>query len=120
MAKVKNPLASISARGAVGKLIIFTADAVRQSARGWHKPTGTPSASQQTRRAKYTACAAAWNALTSEQKAAYDAEANLKKITSYNAYMGGCLLTTQPTCLTSWDAGETTWDAGATNWDCNL
>ena len=48
---------------------------------------GTASEDQLAQRAKYLAAVAAWNALTSEQKAVYNSEAAGLPLTGYNLFL---------------------------------
>lgn len=57
-------------------------------------PSNTPD--QITWRAKYAACVVDWNALTPEQQAAYQEDADKRKITAFNQFMSDCLLEVPP------------------------
>ena len=52
--------------------------------------SNTPS--QIAWRAKYAGCVTTWNELNDEEKAAYQEDADKKKITAFNQFMSSCLL----------------------------
>jgi len=57
-------------------------------------PSKTPS--QETWRNRYATCVVDWNAKTPEQKEVYQEDANKRKITAFNQFMSGCLITIGP------------------------
>jgi len=74
-------------------------------------PSNTPD--QITWRARYAACVVTWNALTPEQKAAYQEDADKRRITAYNQFLSECLTVPAEKLyeryITNDDAGSRMW-----------
>jgi hypothetical protein len=117
MAKVTGPLHSITASGSIGGTLTMLRQSMRNIAKKKSKPGGQPSAAQLARRAAYKTAAAAWSALTTEQKAAWKPAADAAQITPFNAYMRAMLRAWQAGGASPWDNGATSWDAGASIWN---
>lgn len=117
MAKLTNPLFSISATGSLSKTLNYQMQAGQPIARKWHKPLALVSPSQLTQRDKYITAVANWILLSQLEKAAFEPLARYKRITPFNAYLSIQLQPEPPLLGTIWDAGLTTWDSNTTLWD---
>jgi hypothetical protein len=116
MAKIKNPLMSITAAGSIGSLLTYSTTTSSPVAKRMSAPAKRTSAAQQARRVIYLDAVTTWNALTATEKAAYSAQAEPLKITGYNLFLSQHIAPTPP-AGTLWDGGATSWDGGATSWD---
>lgn len=116
MAKVKNPLFSLTAHGSVARRFTMQRQQGRQHCKTWAKPSGQPSAAQQLRRATFKQAAATWAALTPAERAPYQEQAKAENITAWNAYARACLLALPQGNITTWDHPRTVWDNDATAW----
>lgn len=116
MAKIKNPLMSITAAGSIGSLLTYSTTTSSPVAKRMSAPAKRTSTAQQAQRNKYLEAIATWKALTDEEKAEYSARAERLKITGYNLYLSETIAPPTPTG-TLWDGGATRWDGGGTLWD---
>lgn len=116
MAKVKGPLHSLTASGTVGGTLTLLRQFRTDIAKKKSRPSGQPSAAQLARRAFYQQAAADWMALTVPQKAAYNAAADARQITPFNAYMSARLATFTGGAGIAWDNGAAQWDGGSAVW----
>lgn len=116
MAKVSNPLMSMSAAGSIGSMLTYSTTTSSPVAKRMSAPAKRTSTAQQARRALYLDAVSSWNALTDIEKTAYSEAAAPLKITGYNMYLSQHIAP-PPSAGTIWDDGETTWDGGATLWD---
>ena len=116
MAKITNPLHSLTASGSVAALITYRHTAARAIAHRLPAASKSATAAQLARRALYAAGCAAWQALTPEEKAAWAATGEVVNLSGFSLYIKTYLLT-PPAAGTIWDGGATTWDGGATTWD---
>ena len=114
MAKVTNPLMSLSATGALAGQIIFAglhsgtrAYALRQA-----KVTGAPA-----RKQRYRDGCTAWQALSPQDKSTWTTTGQYDRLNGFQAFMRNWLNTWAPTAGTTWDGGLTTWDGGLTIFD---
>lgn len=57
-------------------------------------------------RAKYAACVAQWNDLTPEEQAAYQEDADKRRITAFNQFMSACLLVTAEALFERYITGD--------------
>lgn len=114
MAKLTNPLMSLSATGALAGQIIFAglnggtrAYALRQA-----KVTGAPA-----RKQRYREGCTAWQALTPEQQNNWRERGKPERLNGFQAFMRDWLNSWSPVTHTIWDGGLTTWDGGLTIFD---
>lgn len=77
MALVTGPLLSMSASGSVGKAITFSNAKGAPVARGYKVPSNPNTAAQQAQRAFMAYAVAAWKALSSDAKTAFNLRASL-------------------------------------------
>lgn len=87
MAKITNPLFSMSASGSIGDAVTFTQTARGAVAKRFSKPSGLPAAGQVAQRAAYAAAVASWNALPAQDKAAWTITGKARGVSGYNAYL---------------------------------
>jgi len=91
MAKINGPLMSQEARGQFGKKLTFQKRPSGNVVYGYSKPGDLgpfdPSAIQIARRAKYADGVSVWNNLTTQQKAQYETQADILRITAFNYFM---------------------------------
>lgn len=88
MAKVKHPLLSSEARGALGRAMIFQHQRVAGAiVKGYAVPSGPAAASQLAQRALYRTALDGWAALDDEGRAAYAARAEGQNLLGINLYI---------------------------------
>lgn len=93
MAKVKNPLMSLSAAGTLGNLLTF------QTQNGQARCTMKPSTSQnapQATRDKYRAACAAWQLLSDGQRSTWNNLGKALSLTGFNVFMRDAMRAAQP------------------------
>ena len=110
MAKVKVPLGSFSASGAIAKTLSFRKALGRHIVSRFHKPNDyrkkDPSVSQLTQRALYSAGVVAWNVLSQNEKDDYAIDALPKHLTGFNLFMKEYLLTPIVTTFRLLETGD--------------
>ena len=94
MAKPKNPLLSLGARGTIGDVLTFQKRGRLTIARQKPIPTDPQTDLQLAQRQVYREAVAAWNALTPEEKEAY--RGVCPGLTPYQCYMKTALAVTPP------------------------
>lgn len=114
MAKVTRPLLSLSASGAFARSLIFQGTGAKATVKKWAVPSQPRPTIVTTRRNHYSNAAAAWNLLSSQDKAAWNETGAVRKITGFNAYLSNELKNI-PSGV-SWDGGTASWDSGTTVW----
>jgi hypothetical protein len=87
MAKVTGPLMSLTASGTVGKTLTFSNWNGRAYVRNHVIPNNPKSALQVGVRAMFGFLAAAWAAISANDKASYDEAANAQQISAFNEFM---------------------------------
>ena len=113
MAKITNPLMSISATGTIARKITFSGSTggTRAFLRPTPKGTGTPA-----HKSRYSDGCAAWQLLSPAEKAAWSETGEPRRLNGFQAFMSAWLLET-PSPYAIWDGGAATWDGGTANWD---
>lgn len=96
MVKVKSPLLSREARGAIYGNIVFSVRKSGQQVRFQKPPVDRRSSGQISRRLIYSNGVDAWHSLTSEEKQVYIVQAKEMNMTGYNLYMRTYLLSPPP------------------------
>ena len=87
--KLKDPLFSKEAHGSINKVLTFSRRGNINVLRNYTAPTGTASALQETQRTAFGLMIAAWNTLTGNEKAAWNALAYLlPPLSGYNIFLG--------------------------------
>lgn len=114
MAKVVNPLMSISATGQLGGTIIFAGLGKGSRAYKLKPPKGTGNP---VRKTHYSNGCAAWKALTNEQKNSFVEAAKPLKLTGFNLYMRDWMNSITPENPTNWDQVGAVWDTPGQVWD---
>lgn len=71
---------------------------------------------QLAQRARFTAGNAAWQALTTEEKATWNTRAAKGKRSGHQLFLSSTVTGVVAAALTEWDKTVTTWDDGATTW----
>lgn len=117
MAKIKSPLHSLAATGALARTIIYQTGPHGATAKHWKAPGYRRSPAQDAVRLSYRAAITAWHALTSGERLAYNASAIPLSITGYNLWLREQLAAAPALGGTIWDGGATAWDGGSTIWD---
>lgn len=102
MAKIKNPLHSMTAHGTVGDQITFRE--TMHGAVATRYPKHTPSASddQEARREQYRDGCAAWQILDPTGRLPYEALAKKLRVTAFNAFMSEYMQPITPPPPTVW------------------
>jgi len=116
MAKLINPLHSLTATGTVGRIATYRNSLRGAEAHTKPAPSKSHSWQQLQRRLLYSHGCAAWNALSPAAKQSWRAIGAATQITGFNAFMQQYLDTTPLPPLTIWDGGNTSWDYGRTVW----
>jgi hypothetical protein len=106
MAKITNPLFSHAASGPLARAVGYVAQQGGAIARALPQlrnraPTNPPTTEQSTQRERYASAAAAWHALTPQQRGALNADAALLGLTGYNLWLRQQLAPTPPSPYTA-------------------
>jgi hypothetical protein len=114
MAKVTQPLFSLTAKGGLGSSIVFTGSTGGARAILYVKPKapGIPAT-----KARFTAACKSWKTLTKTAKALWTAAGQSRGISGFSAYLSDWLryLIGQGSAI--WDSGATIWDSDLASWD---
>lgn len=101
MAKVRLPLASLEARGALAQTVIFNAPPrTGPTAKAFHYPRKPPSGRQLAQRHRYTLAVRSWRALSQEKKQEWNERAAPLGLLGYNLFLRVQLI------FTRWKIGE--------------
>lgn len=91
MAKLKNPLASLRASGALGNALSFARRKAVNLVERKPVPPDARSESQGSWRTMFTACKDLWHTLSAAEKAAWESAATPRHMTGYAWYLSQCL-----------------------------
>lgn len=88
MARVKNPLLSSEARGALGRAMIYQQQSVAGAiVKGYAVPSGLVTVAQLAQRALYRGALDGWAALSDEDQAEYQTRAAEQRLLGINLYI---------------------------------
>ncbi len=96
MAKITNPLMSVTAQGTLGKAITFRKTNAGAVAHRYPKIGVSNSTAQQAQREKYQDGCTEWNGLDDSERLTWDIIAEPKQISGFNAFMAAWLLAPPP------------------------
>lgn len=87
MVKVKSPLFSSTARGNLGKILIFTKSKAKKIVKKFFKSFDNKTEKRLEIRLVYSQGCSAWNLLTPAEKETYNENSKGKNLTGFNLFM---------------------------------
>lgn len=91
MAKLNNPLHSLSAAGGLGKTLVFRRQGSHTIAQGKAQPPDVKSLAQLSWRTMYQKAVILWHALSAAEKAAWESDATPRHMTGFAWFMSQAL-----------------------------